>query len=110
VHYPLEAKVIVLQHERADAVQQLPYLSTRFRGVPIREMLGRCAKLSPECKMQEAVFYGWRVPGMNRVRSEWNAVSLVFCLLCIGINAVNHTDHDISLTRYFSMIPYLFGT
>jgi len=78
VHNPLQKKVIVLQHERADDVQQLPYLSTRFRGVPIREMLGRCAKLSPECKMQHAVFYGWRVPGKHRVRFEWNAVNLVF--------------------------------
>ena len=59
-------QVLVLQHEGADDVSTLPYLSTRFRGVPVREMLGRSATREPPCRKDHAVFYGWRVPSMNK--------------------------------------------
>jgi len=54
------AQVLVMTHEDADGVLTLPYLSTRFRGVPIREFIGRTASNVPPCRMNEALFYGWR--------------------------------------------------
>jgi hypothetical protein len=54
------AQVLVMTHEDADGVLTLPYLSTRFRGIPIREFIGRTASNVPPCRMNEALFYGWR--------------------------------------------------
>ena len=61
------SEVMVFQHEAADGVSTYPYLSTRFRGVPVREMLGRSATRVPPCKKEEAVYYGWREPSMHCV-------------------------------------------
>lgn len=57
---------MVLQHEAAEGVSTLPYLSTRFRGVPVRELLGRSATRLPPCNKDQAVYYGWRDPSPHR--------------------------------------------
>ena len=54
----LRSEVMVFQHEAAGGVSTYPYLSTRFRGVPVREMLGRSATRVPPGKKEEAVYYG----------------------------------------------------
>ena len=67
----------MIQHEAAEGVCTYPYLSTRFRGVPVREMLGRSATRVPACKREEAVYYGWREPSMHCVfQGQWKSERL----------------------------------
>ena len=62
--------------------------------------------------MQNAARRFLRMAGAREKQGSVWMESCQYCFwqMCIGIDAVNHTDHDIYLTGYFSKIPYVLGT
>ena len=55
------AEVLQVIHEDASADTLYPYLSYRFRPCKVLQMFSRSAKQPPECRVDETLWYFWRV-------------------------------------------------
>ena len=58
----LDPQALVLTHEGASQVEQLPYLGVMLAPTPALEFYGRCATRDPPCHKNDAVFYWWQDP------------------------------------------------
>ena len=56
----LDHQALVLTHEGASQVEQLPYLSVMLAPIPVLDFYGRCATRDPPCHKNHAVFYWWQ--------------------------------------------------
>ena len=68
----LDPQALVLTHEGATQVEQLPYLGVMLAPTPVLDFYGRCATRQPPCNKNDAVFYWWQDPQnfANRIFSE----------------------------------------
>ena len=55
----LDPQALVLTHEGASEVEQLPYLGVILAPTPVLEFYGRCATRDPPCHKNDAVCYWW---------------------------------------------------
>ena len=53
-------EVLALTHENATAEERMPYLSWLFNPVPVHNLVGRSANMSPPCKKHECVWFAWK--------------------------------------------------
>ena len=58
--YYSHPQVLVLSHEEATQVEQLPYLGVMLAPAPVLEFYGRCANRDPPCHRHHAVFHWWQ--------------------------------------------------
>ena len=58
----LDPQALVLTHEGASKVEQLPYLGVMLSPTPVLDFYGRCATRDPPCHKNHAVFYWWQDP------------------------------------------------
>ena len=57
---------MVLTHEGATKVEQVPYLGVLLAPTPVLDFFGRCATRNPPCHKNDAVFYWWQDPQKSR--------------------------------------------
>ena len=50
---------MVLTHEGASKVEQVPYLGVLLAPTPVLDFFGRCATRNPPCHKNDAVCYWW---------------------------------------------------
>ena len=53
-------EVLALTHENATAEERMPYLSWLFDPVPVFNLVGRSANMTPPCKKNVCVWYAWK--------------------------------------------------
>jgi hypothetical protein len=56
-------QVLSLGYAEQPEPTKLPYLAAALRPAPALWLLGRGARMLPECSKKHAVFYGWRDQG-----------------------------------------------
>ena len=57
-----DPQALVLSHEGATRVEQMPYLAVMLAPTPVLDFYGRCATRDPPCHKNDAVFYWWQDP------------------------------------------------
>ena len=70
---------MVLTHEGATKVEQVPYLGVLLAPTPVLDFFGRCATRNPPCHKNDAVFYWWQDPQtfLNHIFPKTNFGSIL---------------------------------
>ena len=92
--------MLVLTHEKASDAEIEPYIASRWPGMPVQLLLGRCATLEPSVLKEHAVFFGWRDRFMCKsifssclppkkapipvlIVTQWPS-NILWCMLCLS--------------------------